>query len=126
MVAEPAKRRKEIRKHVIRVVLIIFRTSQHLPMRIESLKKYLVDAPFVLFSGRTKGRYDWISIQSFESEEIADEESDICRNLFGDIIQSYEVYDFSSLKDPSFHSPAYTKTTRSSTMNGFRRSFQDK
>jgi len=99
---------KKIRRRVIRVVLVTFRTSQHLPKRIDGLKKYLADAPFVLFSGRTRGGYDWISVQSFPSEEMADEESDIYRNLFGDIIQSYEVYDFIPLKDPSFHSLAYT------------------
>lgn len=99
---------RKIPKRVIRVVLVTFRTSQHLPKRIEGLKKYLADAPFVLFSGRTRGGYDWICVQSFPSEEMADEESDIYRNLFGDIIQSYEVYDFIPLKDPSFHSLAYT------------------
>jgi Lrp/AsnC family leucine-responsive transcriptional regulator len=89
-------------------VLVTFRTSQHLPKRLEGLKKYLADAPFVLFSGRTRGGYDWICVQAFPSEEMADEESDIYRNLFGDIIQSYEVYDFIPMKDPSFHSLAYT------------------
>jgi hypothetical protein len=72
------------------------------------LKRYLADAPFVIFSGRTRGGYDWITAQVFLSEEMADEESDIYRNLFGDIIQSYEVYDFIPMKNPSFHSLAYT------------------
>jgi DNA-binding Lrp family transcriptional regulator len=98
----------KIKRRMIRAVLITFRTSQHLPKRLESLKKYLADAPFVLFSGRTRGGYDWISIQSFPSEEMADEESDIFRNLFGDIIQSYEAYDFMSIKDPSFQFLTYT------------------
>ena len=56
-------------------------------------EKYLNDAPFVLFSGRTRGGYDWITVKSFLSNEMADEENDIYRNLFGDIIQTYEVYD---------------------------------
>lgn len=99
---------KKIRARVIRVVLVTFRTSQHLPKRLEGLKKYLADAPFVLLSGRTRGGYDWLCVQAFPSEEMADEESDIYRNLFGDIIQSYEVYDFIPIKDPSFHSLAYT------------------
>src|SRR3712207_2808099 len=86
----------KIKRRVVRVVLVTFRTSQHLSRRLEGLKKYLADAPFVLYSGRTRGGYDWICIQSFPSEEIADEECDIFRNLFGDIIQSYEVYDFRS------------------------------
>jgi DNA-binding Lrp family transcriptional regulator len=98
----------KIRRRMIRAVLITFRTSQHLPKRLEGLKKYLADAPFVLFSGRTRGGYDWISVQSFPSEELADEESDIFRNLFGDIIQSYEAYDFVSIKDPSFQFLTYT------------------
>jgi DNA-binding Lrp family transcriptional regulator len=97
-----------IKRRVVRVVLVTFRTSQHLPRRLEGLKKYLADAPFVLYSGRTRGGYDLICIQAFPSEEIADEESDIYRNIFGDIIQSYEVYDFIPTKDPSFHSLAYT------------------
>ena len=98
----------KIRRKMIRAVFITFRTSQHLPKRLEGLKKYLADAPFVLFSGRTRGGYDWICVQSFPSEEMADEESDSFRNLFGDIIQSYEAYDFMSIKDPSFQFLTYT------------------
>src|ERR671912_843985 len=98
----------KVKRRVVRVVLVTFRTSQHLPRRLEGLKKYLADAPFVLYSGRTRGGYDWISIQSFPSEEIADEESDIYRNLFGDIIQSYEAYDFIPIREPSYHSLTHT------------------
>jgi DNA-binding Lrp family transcriptional regulator len=94
---------------IIRIVLVTFRTSQHLPKRLEGLKKYLADAPFVMLSGRTRGGYDWICVNAFPSEQIADEESDIYRNLFGDIIQSYEVYDFMPMKDPSLHSLAYSE-----------------
>ncbi len=110
---------KKIGRHVIRVVLVTFRTSQHLPQRLEGLKKYLADAPFVLFFGRTRGGYDWISVQAFPSEEIADEESDIYRNLFGDVIQSYEVYDFLPLKNPSFHSLAYTDQEYKKFLDGW-------
>ena len=98
----------KLKRRVIRVVLVTFKTSQHLTSRIEGLKKYLADAPFVIFSGRTRGGYDWISVQAFLTEEIADEESDIYRNLFGDIIQSYGVYDFISIKEPSFHALMHT------------------
>jgi len=99
---------KKIKNRVIRVALLTFRTSQHLPSRMEGLKKYLSEAPFVLYSGRTRGGYDWICVQAFQSEELADEESDIFRNLFGDIIQTYELYDLMPLKEPSFHALAYT------------------
>jgi len=99
---------EKARHRIIRVVLVTFRPSQHLGSRIEGLKKYLGDAPFVLFSGKTRGGYDWITIQVFSSAEVADEESDIYRNLFGDIIQTYEVYDFSPLKEPTFNAFTYT------------------
>lgn len=94
---------KKLRRRVIRVALLRFKVSQHLASRMEGLKKYLADAPFVLFSGRTRGGIDWITCQAFLSEEMADEECDIFRNLFGDIIQSYEVYDFSPTKEASIH-----------------------
>jgi DNA-binding Lrp family transcriptional regulator len=99
---------KKVKRRVVRIALVTFKTSQHLRSRIEGLKKYLADAPFVIFSGRTRGGYDWISVQAFLTEEIADEESDIYRNLFGDIIQSYRVYDFISIKEPSFHALMHT------------------
>ncbi len=99
---------KKVPHRIIRVVLVTFRPSQHLASRIEGLKKYLQDAPFVLFSGKTRGGYDWITIQVFSSPEGADEESDIYRNLFGDIIQTYEVYDFSPIKEPTFNAFTYT------------------
>jgi Lrp/AsnC family leucine-responsive transcriptional regulator len=76
----------KIKRRVVRVVLVTFRTSQHLPIRLEGLKKYSADAPFVLYSGRTRGGYDWICVQAFPS-----------------------VYDFIPTKDPSFHSLAYTR-----------------
>ncbi|VFJ13817.1 Lrp/AsnC family transcriptional regulator [Candidatus Nitrosocosmicus franklandus] len=100
---------KKVSHKIIRVVLVTFRPSQHLRSRVEGLKKYLEDAPFVLFSGRTRGGYDWITIQVFASPEVADEESDIYRNLFGDIIQTYEVYDFSPLKEPTLNAFTHTE-----------------
>ena len=94
---------------VIRVDLVTFRTSQALPKRLLGLKKYLNDAPFVLFSGKTRGGYDWISVKSFLSNEMADEENDIYRNLFGDIIQTYEVYDFVPQTEASIYALTYTE-----------------
>ena len=99
---------KKVTRRIIRVALVRFKISQHLPKRLEGLKKYLADAPFVLYCGRTRGGYDWITIQCFLNEEIADEESDIYRNLFGDIVQSYEVYDFVPMKELSIHALTHT------------------
>jgi DNA-binding Lrp family transcriptional regulator len=38
---------KKVKRRVIRIALVTFKTSQHLRSRIEGLKKYLADAPFV-------------------------------------------------------------------------------
>jgi DNA-binding Lrp family transcriptional regulator len=100
---------KKIPGRVIRVDLVTFRTSQALPKRLEGLKKYLNDAPFVLFSGKTRGGYDWITVKSFLTSEMADEENDIYRNLFGDIIQTYEVYDFVPQTEASLYALTYTE-----------------
>ena len=100
---------KKLPGRVIRVDLVTFRTSQALPKRLEGLKKYLRDAPFVIFSGKTRGGYDWITVKSFLSSEMADEENDIYRNLFGDIIQTYEVYDFVPQTDASLYALIYTE-----------------
>ncbi len=99
---------KKIKNKILRVVLITFRPSQHLKSRKEGLIKYLKDAPFIIFSGSTRGGYDWITIQAFSSMEIADEENDIFKNLFGDIIHTYEVYDCSILREPNTNAFNYT------------------
>ena len=100
---------KKLQQRIIRTTLITFKVSQSLKNRTESLKKYLGDAPFVVFSGSTKGGLDWITIRAFPSVEIADEETDIFRNLFGDIIQTYQVYDFAPTKEGSLHAFSYTE-----------------
>lgn len=94
---------------VLRTTLMTFKVSQALPKRIESLKQYLKDAPFVVFSGSTKGGLDWITIRAFPSEELADQETDIYRNLFGDIIHTYQIYDFVPTKEVSLHAFCYTE-----------------
>ena len=45
---------KKLQQRIIRTTLITFKVSQSLKNRTESLKKYLGDAPFVVFSGSTK------------------------------------------------------------------------
>ncbi len=100
---------KKLPGRVIRVDLVTFRTSQALQKRLEGLKRYLADAPFVAFSGRTRGGYDWITVKSFLSAEMADEENDIYRNMFGDILQTYEVYDFIPQSEASLYALSYTE-----------------
>ncbi len=64
----------KVKQRLMRVVLVTFRSSQHLTTRMKVLKKFSDDAPFVLFSGRTRGGYDWITILLSSSTENADEE----------------------------------------------------
>ncbi len=99
---------KKLPNRVIRVDLVTFRTSQVLQKRLEGLKRYLKDAPFVVFSGKTRGGYDWITVKSFLNTDMADEENDIYRNLFGDILQTYEVYDFVPQTEASLYALSYT------------------
>ena len=101
---------KKVPGRVVHIDLVKFRTSQALPKRLEGLKKYLNDAPFVVFSGKTLGGYDWITVKSFLNKEMAYEENDIYRNLFGDILQTYEVYDFVPQTDASMYALAYTES----------------
>lgn len=100
---------KKVRGRVVHIDLVKFRTSQALPKRLEGFKKYLNDAPFVVFSGKTLGGYDWITVKSFLNKEMAYEENDMFRNLFGDILQTYEVYDFVPQTDASLYALAYTE-----------------
>ncbi len=100
---------KKVKGRVVYIDLVKFRSSQALPKRLEGLKKYLNDAPFVVFSGKTLGGYDWITVKSFLSREMAFEENDIYRNLFGDILQTYEVYDFVPQTDASMYALSYTE-----------------
>jgi DNA-binding Lrp family transcriptional regulator len=99
---------KNMKNKIIRIILITFRPSQHLKSRKEGFTKYLQDAPFIIFSGSTRGGYDWITIQAFPSMETADEEKDIFENLFGDIIHTYGVYDCYTLREPNVDAFSYT------------------
>jgi DNA-binding Lrp family transcriptional regulator len=103
----------KVKHKLIRVVLVTFRSSQHLTTRMKVLKKFSDDAPFVLFSGRTRGGYDWITILLSSSLDNADEESDVYRNLFGDIIQDFEIYDFYPAN--GHNSNAFTYTSKEYT-----------
>ena len=99
---------RKIPGRVIHIDLVQFRSSQALPKRLEGFKKYNREAPFVVFSGKTLGGYDWITVKSFLNKEMAYEEHDIYRNLFGDILQIYEVYDFVPQTDVSLYALTYT------------------
>jgi DNA-binding Lrp family transcriptional regulator len=87
---------------VIRIILISFKTSPIFNERIEMFTDYLQHAPFAAFAGRTRGDYDWVNIKIFPNPKIANQESDIYRTTFGDIIEKYHAFDISVVKAPEF------------------------
>jgi DNA-binding Lrp family transcriptional regulator len=94
--------------HVMRLVLISFKTSNTFNKRIDVFTRYLQNAPFTAFAARTRGEYDWVNIKIFPNEKIANEESDIYRTFFGDIIEKYFAADLTIVKAPNFvHSTNY-------------------
>ena len=62
--------------------------------RLEGLKKYFTDAPFVPLLWSHKTAMTWTSVQSFLTQEMAHQESQYYtfRRLFGDIIRWYITY----------------------------------
>ncbi len=108
---------KKIPGRVVHIEMIKFRSSQALPKRLEGLKKYLNAAPFVAYSGKTLGGYDWITVKSFLSKDMAYEENDVFRNLFGDILHTYEAYDFAPHTSASVHAMAYTESEYKEFLN---------
>lgn len=108
---------KKIPGRVVHIEMIKFRSSQALPKRLKGLKKYLNSAPFVAYSGKTLGGYDWITVKSFLTKDMAYEENDVFRNLFGDILHTYEAYDFVPHTNASMHALAYTETEYKGFLN---------
>src|SRR6185312_7131596 len=60
----------KIKRRIIRVALVRFKVSQHLLKRLEGLKKYLTEAPFVLYCGRTRGGYDCIPMKELSTHAL--------------------------------------------------------
>ncbi|MDQ4066637.1 MAG: histidine kinase [Thermoproteota archaeon] len=87
---------------VIRMILISFKTSPAFNERVAMFTSYLRNAPFAAFAGRTRGEYDWINIKIFPNTKIANQESDMYRTVFGDIIDKYTAFDVTVVKAPRF------------------------
>jgi DNA-binding Lrp family transcriptional regulator len=87
---------------VIRMILISFKTSPVFNERVAMFTSYLQNAPFAAFAGRTRGEYDWINIKIFPNTKIANQESDMYRTVFGDIIDKYTAFDVTMVKGPRF------------------------
>lgn len=93
---------KNFEGFVIRMILISFKTSPVFNERVAMFTSYLQNAPFAAFAGRTRGEYDWINIKIFPNTKIANQESDMYRTVFGDIIDKYTAFDVTVAKAPRF------------------------
>ncbi len=93
---------KNFEGFVIRMILISFKTSPVFSERVAMFTSYLENAPFVAFAGRTRGENDWINIKIFPNTKIANQESDMYRTVFGDIIDKYTAFDVTVVKAPRF------------------------
>lgn len=93
---------KNFENVVIRLILISFKTSPVFNKHIALFTNYLQNAAFAAFAARVRGEYDWINIKIFPNTKIANQESDMYRTMFGEIIDKYEAFDLTIIKAPSF------------------------
>ena len=84
---------RQVNMPILRLVTVKFTSPKDFVTRLEEMKEYLSNAPFCDFSARTNGNIDWIELKFFNSHEQAQQEEDLYRTLFGDIIEDYRSYD---------------------------------
>ena len=99
---------KQLPPRIVWCILLKFKISQALSIRLDSLEKYLREAPFVIMAAKTRGDLDFVTVLAFHSEKAADEGIKMLRNLFGDIIQSCQIYELSTIKVPPSNAFSYS------------------
>jgi len=83
----------QVNMPILRLVTVKFTSPKDFVTRVESMKEYLTDAPYCDFSARTNGNIDWIELKFFNNPQQAQQEEDLYRAWFGDIIEDYRSYD---------------------------------
>jgi len=83
----------QVNMSILRLVTVKFTSPKDFVTRVENMKEYLTNAPYCDFSARTNGNIDWIELKFFNSHEQAQQEEDLYRSWFGDIIEDYRSYD---------------------------------
>ena len=78
---------------ILRLITVKFTSPKDFVSRLEQMKKYLSDAPYCDFSARTNGNIDWIELKFFNNHEQAQQEEDLYRTWFGDIMEDYRSFD---------------------------------
>ena len=83
----------QVNMPILRLVTVKFTSPKDFVKRLEEMKQYLSDAPYCDFSARTNGNIDWIELKFFNNHQQAQQEEDLYRAWFGDIIEDYRSYD---------------------------------
>lgn len=89
---------KRVNMGVARLVTVKLSSPTDFVQRLADMKEYLAGAPFCDFSARSNGSFDWIELKFFNNVEQANEEADLYRTWFGDIIEDYQSYDLDVYK----------------------------
>ena len=83
----------QVNMPILRLITVKFTSPKDFVTRLENMKGYLTDAPYCDFSARTNGNIDWIELKFFNNHQQAQQEEDLYRAWFGDIIEDYRAYD---------------------------------
>lgn len=83
----------QVNMPILRLITVKFTSPKDFVSRLDEMKQYLASAPFCDFSARTNGNIDWIELKFFNNHEQAQQEEDLYRAWFGDIMEDYRSYD---------------------------------
>jgi DNA-binding Lrp family transcriptional regulator len=84
---------KQVNMPILRLITVKFSSPKDFVTRLDEMKQYLSNAPYCDFSARTNGSIDWIELKFFNTHEQAQQEEDLYRAWFGDIMEDYRSYD---------------------------------
>jgi DNA-binding Lrp family transcriptional regulator len=83
----------QVNMSILRLITVKFTSPKDFVTRLDEMKQYLTSAPYCDFSARTNGSIDWIELKFFNTHEQAQQEEDLYRAWFGDIMEDYRSYD---------------------------------
>ncbi|MDH3277033.1 MAG: AsnC family protein [Nitrosopumilus sp.] len=83
----------QVNMPILRLITVKFTSPKDFVARLDEMKQYLSDAPYCDFSARTNGNIDWIELKFFNNHEQAQQEEDLYRAWFGDIMEDYRSFD---------------------------------
>jgi DNA-binding Lrp family transcriptional regulator len=83
----------QVNMSILRLITVKFTSPKDFVTRLDEMKQYLTNAPYCDFSARTNGSIDWIELKFFNNHQQAQQEEDLYRAWFGDIMEDYRSYD---------------------------------